>query len=89
MLGFQIKFVNLNIERKVAYLRSGATIKTWGILTMEKHKYQITYFDPADEEGRREKTWKFRTIKGATAQQEDLSIVWDTPKEEISIEKVK
>jgi hypothetical protein len=56
---------------------------------MEKHKYQITYFDPADEEGRREKTWKFRTIKGATAQQEDLSIVWDTPKEEISIEKVK
>jgi hypothetical protein len=55
---------------------------------MVKYKYEITYFDPADEEGRREKTWKFRTLKGARAQQEDLSIVWETPKKEIHIRTI-
>ena len=56
---------------------------------MVKYKFQITYFDPADEEGRREKTWKFRTLKGAKTQQEDLSIVWNTPKKEIRIKRIE
>jgi hypothetical protein len=56
---------------------------------MVKYKYQITYFDPADPAGMKEKTWKFRTLKGARAQQEDLAIVWETPKKEIHIQALK
>lgn len=56
--------------------------------TTKNYKYQITYSYPADEEALRKKTWKFRTLKGARAKQEDLSIVWDTPKKEIHIEKI-
>ena len=57
---------------------------------MAKFKYQITYFDPADEGGRKEKTWKFRTLKGARAQLEDLKIVWDLGNNELpKIKKIK
>ena len=57
---------------------------------MAKYKYQITYFDPADESGMREKIWKFKTLKEAKAQQEDLKIVWDLTDDELpKIDKIK
>ncbi len=55
----------------------------------KKYKYQITYFNPADEEGMREKTWEFGTLTEAKTQQEDLSTVWNTPREDIRIEIIK
>jgi hypothetical protein len=38
----------------------------------EKMSYEITYFDPLDEEGMRVKTWQFKTRAEAEAWIEEL-----------------
>ena len=43
----------------------------------KKARYEVSYFDPKDPNAMREKTWKFKSIKEARKQQEDLKVVWE------------
>ena len=51
-------------------------------------RYEVSYIDPADPNGMNEKTWKFKTIKEAKLQQDDLETVWKTSRKEFPIKKV-
>lgn len=53
------------------------------------YRYKITYFDPSDPEGRRIKTWYFRTLAGARHKQADLRVAWKDPAWHFPIRKVK
>ncbi len=42
----------------------------------EHARYAITYFDPEDEEGMRERTWMFETKEDAEEWRRELEVVW-------------
>lgn len=52
-------------------------------------RYSITYFDPEDEEGERDKTWYFDDLEKAKAWREELSVFWDTPEKDIKIQDIE
>lgn len=61
-----------------------------GVATKKKratgYMYEITYIDPADLEGMKSKTWRYKTLKEAKDQQEDLAVVWRISEGEIEKE---
>ncbi len=54
----------------------------------KKCHFEIGYFDPADPEGERWKTWKSKSKKKLKVVQDDLKVAWDADAREFPIKKV-
>ena len=54
-----------------------------------KYGYKFSYFDPADPEGIKDKTWRFRTKQQALAERRDIANFWGDHPNAIKVVRYK